>query len=153
LDNFQVICHGSILHTSKTIQIRENIVKDLNPIPFVMPEPNFGAISQLKYSMTRKLLPTPPNILPQTHPIQPMNLIGTLSAPQTTIFRIRYNSPQGLSLMQIAPKPFFKKSTIKILKDFPSARVGTCQHLVCFYDVSLLSLLVIEDSLFELVLC
>jgi hypothetical protein len=103
-------------HRSNTLQILENILKDLLPIPFVMLESNFGAISQLKYGMTKKLPPTLSNIFPQTHPIRPMNLNGTPPASQVSIFSIDYNSPQGHSFMHIPSKPLSRKSTIKNTK-------------------------------------
>jgi hypothetical protein len=81
-----------------------------------MLESNFGAISQLKYGMTKKLPPTLSNIFPQTHPIRPMNLNGTPPASQVSIFSIDYNSPQGHSFMHIPSKPLSRKSTIKNTK-------------------------------------
>jgi hypothetical protein len=58
---------------------------DMILIPLVRREFNFGAISQLKYGMTKKLPPTPPDTFPQTHPIRPMNLIETPPTPQVAI--------------------------------------------------------------------
>jgi hypothetical protein len=67
LDSSQVNCHESILYTSNTTQIWENILKDIIPIPLAISEFNFGIISHLKPSTTTKLPPTPPDIFPKTH--------------------------------------------------------------------------------------
>jgi hypothetical protein len=42
-----------------------------------------------------------------------MGLIRTPTTPQVAIFVVRYDSPQGLSFMQIEPKPLSQKSTVK----------------------------------------
>jgi hypothetical protein len=78
-----------------------------------MLESNFGAIFQPKYGMTKKLPPTLLDIFPQTHLIQPMDLIGTPPVLQAAIFSIHYNSPQGLSFMHISSNSLLQKSTIQ----------------------------------------
>jgi hypothetical protein len=62
--NLQMIYHKSILTTGQTEQDKKIFLEGLIPTPHIILEYNYGAIFNLKPSMTRKLTSTLPEILP-----------------------------------------------------------------------------------------
>jgi hypothetical protein len=80
------------LQWGKLNKSRKDALRALSKLD-IMPESKFGVITDLESSMTRKLPPKLPEILPKPHPKRPMNLIRTPSTLRTARFRIHNHPP------------------------------------------------------------
>jgi hypothetical protein len=80
-----MICYRYIPNIGNVKQHCKCYLKGLPPTPHIMPKINLGAVTHLKSSTSRKLLPIPPNEFPETHPIRPIN---SIRAPHPTDYHI-----------------------------------------------------------------